>query len=77
MSAVDLAELAALPAVVADLQARICDLEKRLIVVEHRGLSVREAAERRGCCEKTIRRQIEDGEIEHRWTGGRVAVFLD
>jgi excisionase family DNA binding protein len=76
MSTVDLAQLAALPDVVEQLQNRISELEERLTLAERRPYSVAEAAKALGVCEKTVRRRIDAGELQHQRTGARVVVYL-
>lgn len=76
MSTVDLAQLAALPEVVEQLQTRISELEERLTLAERRPYSVAEAAKALGVCEKTVRRRIDAGELQHQRTGSRVVVYL-
>jgi excisionase family DNA binding protein len=76
MSAVDLAELAALPVVVEQLQTRVRELEQRLTIAERRPFSVAEAAKALGVCQKTVRRRIDAGELQHQRTGTRVVVYL-
>jgi excisionase family DNA binding protein len=76
MSTIDLAQLAALPDVVDQLQERIEELEQRLTVAERRPFAVAEAAKALGVSEKTIRRRIERGEIQHQRTGSRIVVYL-
>lgn len=76
MSTIDLAQLATLPSVVDELQARIEQLEVRIAVAERRPYSVADAAKALGVSEKTIRRRIERGEIQHQRTGSRVVVYL-
>ena len=76
MSTVDLAQLAALPEVVEELQTRISELEERLTLAERRPYSVAQAAKALGVCEKTVRRRIDAGELQHQRTGARVVVYL-
>lgn len=76
MSTIDLAQLATLPSVVDELQARIQELEVRITVAERRPHSVADAAKALGVSQKTIRRRIERGEIQHQRTGSRVVVYL-
>jgi excisionase family DNA binding protein len=76
MSTVDLVQLAALPEVVEQLQTRISELEERLTLAERRPYSVAQAAKALGVCEKTVRRRIDAGELQHQRTGARVVVYL-
>jgi excisionase family DNA binding protein len=76
MSTVDLVQLAALPDIVQQLQARVEGLEQRLTVAERRPYSVADAARALGVSEKTIRRRIAMGKIQHQRTGARVVVYL-
>lgn len=76
MSTIDLAQLATLPSVVDELQTRIEQLELRITVAERRPYAVAEAAKALGVSQKTIRRRIERGEIQHQRTGSRIVVYL-
>lgn len=69
-------QLQQLPGVVARLQERVAELEDRLVVAERRPLTVAQAAEALGVAQRTIRRRIRAGTIQHRRTGRRVAVYL-
>ena len=74
---VDLAELAALPGLVRQLQAQVAELEARLTVAERRPYTVQQAADALGVNPKTIRRRCAAGEMRHERVGTRVVVYLD
>ena len=76
-SVVDLSQLAELPGIVQALQVRVQELERRLVVAERKAYSVNDAAKALGVSAKTVRRRITAGELQHKWTGKRVAVYLD
>jgi excisionase family DNA binding protein len=76
-SAIDLAELAQLPSVVAELHARVETLEGRLALAERRPFTVAQAAQALGVSQKTIRRRVADGALKVVRTGSRIAIYLD
>lgn len=69
-------ELQGLPAQMAEMRERITYLEDRLAIAERSPLTVAQAAQALGVTEKTVRRQIAAGKIQHRRTGSRVSVYL-
>jgi len=77
VSAIDLADLAALPALVTELRIRIETLEGRLTVAERRPYTVAQAAGALGVSEKTIRRRVAAGSLKVARTGSRIAIYLD
>jgi excisionase family DNA binding protein len=76
MALVDLAQLAELPGIVQTLLERVRELESRLVVAERRPMTVKQAAAALGVSEKTVRRQIDAGKLQHQRTGARVVVYL-
>lgn len=72
-----LTQLADLPRIVAELQAKIETLETRLTLAERRPFTVAQASAALGVSQKTIRRRVADGSLRVVRTGSRIAIYLD
>lgn len=58
------------------LKREVEEMRAILATFGRRGMTVKQAAEAEGVSEKTIRRQIDAGELQHRRHGSRIVVYL-
>ena len=75
-----LADLEDMPSMFAKLKLEVDEIRAELIKSQGQGMTVAQAAVALACSEKTVRRRIASGELQHRRigpSGSRVVVYLD